>query len=76
MAEKTKVAGKREVLAFYTSLLRMESDDIKLSDAIKAAEFFSKYHGLCEKGNQEAGGKVVIIDDVPCGGDADKRKAP
>ena len=75
MAGKTNSAGKREVLAFYTSLMRMECEHAKLYDAIKAAEFFSKYYGITEKGNQESGG-VVIIDDVPCGGDADRRKTP
>lgn len=63
------VAKKREVLLFYTRLLRGEFEDAKVADLIKAAEFFSKYYGLIDQGSQKNDSRVVIIDDISQGGE-------
>ena len=61
---KRKKATKSEIIGFYTDLLRMEGD-AKLSDAIKAAEFFVKYYGFFDKEKQDESKRVVIVDNVP-----------
>ena len=43
-----KIANEKEILQFYTRLLRMEGGE-KSSDALKAAEFFVKYLGMLDK---------------------------
>lgn len=58
-----KIANEKEVLQFYTRLLRME-DGEKSSEALKAAEFFVKYLGILDKVQNEEGKKVVIVDDI------------
>lgn len=58
-----KTANEKEILQFYTRLLRMEGDG-KLSDAIKAAEFFVKYLGILDKEPGEENRRVVIVDDI------------
>ncbi len=61
---KRKTADEKEILKFYTALLRMEFDDAKLSDAVKAAEFFAKYYGMHEKEKADDLKRVVIVDDI------------
>ncbi|MEE1224008.1 MAG: hypothetical protein UH081_01990 [Clostridia bacterium] len=63
MAQRRK-ATQNEVLKFYTDLLRMEGG-AKLSEAIKAAEFFVKYYGMLDKEGADESKRVVIVDDVP-----------
>lgn len=61
---RRKKATQKEIVSFYTDLLRMENG-AKLSEAIKAAEFFVKYYGMLDKERQEEQHKVVIVDDIP-----------
>lgn len=58
-----KPADEKEVLRFYTDVLRMEGD-AKIADAVKAAEFFVKYYGMLEKEKQDDTRRVVIVDDI------------
>lgn len=62
--KKSKKAGKREIIEFYTRILRMELEEEKIADAMKAAEFFVKYYGMLEKEKQENKEKVIIVDDI------------
>ena len=60
---KRKV-NEKEVVEFYTDVLRNpEEKGLKPTDAIKAAEFFSKYYNMLEKG-ADTEGNVTIIDDI------------
>ena len=58
-----KIANEKEILQFYTRLLRMEGGE-KSSDALKAAEFFVKYLGMLDKEHSDDTRKVVIVDDI------------
>lgn len=60
---RRKVANEKEVLQFYTKLLRMEGGE-KISDALKAAEFFVKYLGILDKVQSDDVRKVIIVDDI------------
>ncbi len=59
-----KEVGVNDVVEFYTRLFRdpVESG-FKESDAMKAAEFFTKYYNLLDKG-ADSEGDVIIIDDI------------
>lgn len=54
-----KVATRREVLQFYTDLLR----NGPLPHSIKGAEFFVKYYNLVNIEDEDEN-KVVIVDDI------------
>lgn len=55
-----KIATRREVLQFYTNLLR----EGPLPHSIKGAEFFVKYYNLVNIEEDEDENKVVIVDDI------------
>ena len=61
---RRKKATQKEIVSFYTDLLRMENG-AKLSEAIKAAEFFVKFYGMLDKEKTDEQHKVVIVDDIP-----------
>ncbi len=60
---RRKIADEKEILQFYTRLLRMEGGE-KSSEALKAAEFFVKYLGILDKEQCDDSKKVVIVDDI------------
>ncbi len=61
---KKRKVNEDEVVQFYTEILRNPEDmGFKATDAMKAAEFFSKYLNILEK-NTDTDGSVTIIDDI------------
>lgn len=63
------IAGREEVLEYFTMLLRGEIEGAKYSDSIKAAELLGKYYSLFNDKSSESGSeRVIIIDDIIGGG--------
>jgi len=71
-----RVAGRQEILEFYTALMRGETEgecEAKLSERLKGAEALSRILGLFAE-SAERPAAVRIIDDCPLpetGGDDD-----
>lgn len=62
---KRAVADEKEILKNFTELLRSSSDEVKISDRIKAAEFLAKHYKMLDEKDNEAGSNNVrIIDDI------------
>lgn len=67
MARKRKMATQKEVLEFFTEVMRRESDDgsVKLSEAISAADKLYRYFReteIADTDNKETG--VVILPEI------------
>ena len=67
MARKSKMATQKEVLEFFTEVMRRESDDgsVKLSEAISAADKLYRYFReteIADTDNKETG--VVILPEI------------
>lgn len=59
-----KIADKKEVLEFFTMVMRGEDMEGVSANTFKAAELLGKYLGLFKGDNAEAGQDVVIVDDI------------
>lgn len=65
MARKS-VADEKEILKNFTEILRDESDSVKVSDKMKAAEFLAKHYSMFDdKSKEEQIEKIMIIDNIP-----------
>lgn len=65
MAKKT-VADEKEILKNFTEIMRGGSDEVKVSDKMKAAEFLAKHYSMLdEKSAEYENGKIMIVDDIP-----------
>lgn len=70
MGTRKRKVNEKEVVQFYTEVFRNpEEKGLKAADAMKAAEFFSRYYNMLEK-NADSEGNVTIIDDIG-GGDGE-----
>lgn len=62
---KRKIAGKTEILERLTDVMRSDDASVKTAETMKAAELIGKHLGMFgDKGNRDAGVKVVIVDDI------------
>ena len=68
---KKKVADEKEILKNFTEIMRGETDEVKVSEKMKAAEFLAKHYSMFdEKPKENQSDKILIVDDIPdCGGD-------
>lgn len=63
MARKKKMATQKEVLEFFTEVMRRESDDgnVKLSEAISAADKLYRYFRETDTSNEEHRETGIVI---------------
>ncbi|MDD6484897.1 MAG: hypothetical protein PUF72_10090 [Clostridiales bacterium] len=60
---RRKIATEKEILEHFTSVMRGETEDAKVSDRNRAAEFLEKYYSS-KRDSEDLGGGVVIVDDI------------
>ncbi|MBQ7574648.1 MAG: hypothetical protein IJT23_10370 [Clostridia bacterium] len=65
------VADEKEILKNFTEIMRSNSDDVKPSDKMKAAEFLAKHYAMLDKKSDDKNGNVMIVDDIPQNLDGD-----
>lgn len=62
------IADEKEILEFFTGVMRRncfgEDENIKFSNAFKAAELLGKYYGMFGGGHQNETGDVIIVDNI------------
>lgn len=63
---KGKIASQTEILEFFTNVMRRaDDDDVKLSDAMNAADKLHKYHQQKkEKSEDKEISGIVILPEV------------
>lgn len=62
--EGTRNVSEEDVVEFYTNVFHNpEGKGLKAADAMKAAEFFTKYYNMLDKEGDNSG-TVVIVDDI------------
>lgn len=59
-----KIADKKEVLEFFTMVMRGENPDGVSANTFKAAELLGKHLGLFKGEETPCGQDVVIVDDI------------
>lgn len=59
------IADKKEILEFFTMVMRGENPEGVTANTFKAAELMGKYYGLFKgPSDDEQGGDVIIVDDI------------
>lgn len=59
-----EVANEKEILEFFTYIMRREDEEIRLTDSFKAAELLGKHYGIFSEKQNNKSGDVIIIDDI------------
>lgn len=65
MKGKTKIASQKEVLEFFTNVMRREESDTKISDAMSAADkLYRHFKEVKETQKDEKLTGVVILPEI------------